>query len=49
MTSIGLMEADQREAMGRAGRDMAEREFDEGRVVRAYLDAIGQLSAVARS
>lgn len=49
MTSIGLMEADQREAMGRAGRAMAEREFDEGRVVRAYLDAIGQLSAVARS
>lgn len=49
MTSIGLMEADQREAMGRAGREMAEREFDEGRVVRAYLDAIGQLSAVARS
>ncbi|HET9396255.1 MAG TPA: glycosyltransferase family 4 protein [Nitrospiraceae bacterium] len=49
MSSIGLMEADQREAMGRAGRATAEREFSEGRVVNAYLDAIGQLSAVARS
>ena len=49
MTDMGLMDAGKREAMGRAGRAMVEREFAEDYVIQAYLAAVGQLSAVARS
>ena len=41
---IGAMKAEQRVAMGRAGRALVEREYGEERVVRAYLDALKQLA-----
>lgn len=43
MEKIGQMTTEQRAQMGAAGRARVEREFDEQLVVRAYLDAIGQL------
>ena len=43
MEKIGQMTIEQRAQMGAAGRARVEREFDEQLVVRAYLDAIGQL------
>lgn len=43
MQTVGLMDPAKREAMGRAGREMVERSFGEGRVIDAYLEAIAQL------
>lgn len=43
MERIGSMTAVQRAEMGGAARARVEREFDEGLVVRAYLEAIRQL------
>lgn len=44
MRTMGLMDAGKRVTMGKAGRAMVERDFDERLVIRAYLDAIGQRS-----
>lgn len=49
MMSIGLMDADRREAMGRAGRDLAAHQFGEKQVIEAYLGAMQQLLDVGRS
>lgn len=43
MRKMGEMSADQREAIGRAGRELVEREYDERLVICAYLDALEQL------
>lgn len=43
MERMGLMNPEQRAAMGAAGRAKVEREFDEKLVIQAYLDAIRQL------
>lgn len=48
MEQFGLMSGERRADMGAAGRAKVEREFDEGLVVRAYLDAIRQLQGGAK-
>ena len=45
---LGTMEAERRAAMGREGRALIEREFDEAIVIRAYLDALAQLLLAAK-
>lgn len=49
MERVGRMSVQERAEMGAAGRARIEREFDEELVVRAYLDAIGQLQRGAGS
>ena len=49
MRCMGLMDAEGRNAMGRAGRDIVERSFGQQQLIRAYLDAIAQLRDGARS
>jgi glycosyltransferase involved in cell wall biosynthesis len=49
MRRLGVMDAGQREAMGKAGRDMVERSFGEQQVIAAYLAAIAQLQDGGRS
>jgi glycosyltransferase involved in cell wall biosynthesis len=44
---IGKMDPDHRAQMGRAGRDLVEREYDVERVVKAYLEALAQLAGEA--
>jgi hypothetical protein len=46
---MGLMDAEERDAMGKAGRDIVERSFGLQQLIRAYLDAIAQLRDGARS
>lgn len=43
MQSVGRMDVGEREAMGRAARDIVERSFSEQSVIKAYTDAIAQL------
>lgn len=49
MLAVGLMDAGEREAMGRAGRGIVEQGFGEQQVIQAYLDAIAQLQHAGRS
>ena len=49
MLTMGEIDASARNAMGNAGRDIAERRFAEQRVVQAYLEAMAQLHHDARS
>jgi glycosyltransferase involved in cell wall biosynthesis len=41
--TLGMMDRCERDAMGRAGRALVEREFGEETVISAYLEAIAQL------
>ncbi|MFL6738927.1 MAG: glycosyltransferase family 4 protein [Sphingomicrobium sp.] len=43
MEELATMDSGVRNAMGRAGRSLVEREFGEARVTRGYLDALAQL------
>lgn len=43
MLAIHDLSLDERVAMGRRGRERAEREFSEGKIVKAYLEALAQL------
>jgi glycosyltransferase involved in cell wall biosynthesis len=45
--TMGTMRPERRAEMGRAGRAIAERDYGEGRVIRAYLDALEQLRSSA--
>ncbi len=45
---IGTMKAEERAAMGRAGRALVERDYGEEKVVRSYLDALKQLARSER-
>ena len=45
---LAAMGFERRVQMGQAGRELVERDYDVERVVRAYLDALAQLSAEAR-
>jgi glycosyltransferase involved in cell wall biosynthesis len=47
MQRMGEMNAEDRAALGKAGRDKVERQFSEELVVRAYLDALRQLRPAA--
>ncbi|HXG81905.1 MAG TPA: glycosyltransferase family 4 protein, partial [Sphingomicrobium sp.] len=47
MRRMGDMEPDERAAMGRAARELVEREYDERLVIAAYLDALEQLAPAA--
>ena len=47
MRTMGEMSATERAAMGRAAREMVERDYDERHVIDAYLGALGQLAAPA--
>ena len=49
MLDVGLMDAGKREAMGRAGREIVERNFGEQQVIQAYLEAMAQLQDGGRS
>ena len=49
MLEIGSMDARQRAKMGRAGRQIVERNFGEQQVIAAYLNAIAQLQHDGRS
>jgi glycosyltransferase involved in cell wall biosynthesis len=49
MLALGLMDAGKRTAMGRAGREIVEREFGEEKVIKAYLDTLEQLHDARRS
>ena len=49
MLEVGAMDAGKRDAMGRAGRAIAERSYDEQQVIGAYLEAIAQLRGGRRS
>jgi glycosyltransferase involved in cell wall biosynthesis len=49
MLALGLMDAGKRTAMGRAGREIVEREFGEDKVIKAYLDTLEQLHDARRS
>ena len=46
---MGLMKCEDRAAMGRAGRAIVERGFSEGRVTRAYSEALSQLCGLRGS
>jgi len=48
MLQMGTMGQEQRTAMGRAGRAVAERDYGEEKVIGAYLDALEQLRSSAR-
>lgn len=48
MRKFGRMDFAQRRQMGIAGRELVARDYGVDRVVRAYLDALAQLSADAR-
>ena len=48
MRKIGKMSASQRLAMGRAAREMVERDYDERNVIGAYLEALEQLAPPVR-
>lgn len=43
MKKLAIMSCDERDALGRAGRALAESEFGEARVIQAYLDEVAQL------
>jgi glycosyltransferase involved in cell wall biosynthesis len=49
MKKMGTMKSDDRDAMGRAGRALVEREFSEATVIRAYSAALEQLCSRRRS
>lgn len=46
MRRLGQMTPEERGAMGRAAREIVEREYDERLVVQTYLDALAQLGPV---
>jgi hypothetical protein len=48
MLQMGMAGDERRAEMGRAGRAIAERDYGQERVIKAYLDAIAQLSPPAR-
>jgi glycosyltransferase involved in cell wall biosynthesis len=48
MLQMGTAGDERRAEMGRAGRAIAERDYGQERVIKAYLDAIAQLSPPAR-
>lgn len=43
METMAMMDKNSREEMGRAGRELVEREFGEAKVISAYLKALAQL------
>lgn len=49
MKQLASMSLDERDALGRAGRALVEREFGETRVIQAYLQALAQLCPTRRS
>jgi glycosyltransferase involved in cell wall biosynthesis len=49
MEKLATMEGEEREAMGRAGRALVEREFGEEQVIQAYRQALAQLCAAEGS
>jgi glycosyltransferase involved in cell wall biosynthesis len=46
--TMGTMGQERRAEMGQAGRAIAERDYGEERVIRAYLDVLAQLRSSAR-
>ena len=44
MRQLGSISAERRAEMGRAGRALVERDYGEEHVIRAYLDALAQLT-----